>query len=225
VIISIDGPSASGKSTVARKLARTLGFIHLNTGAFFRALGLKAQRLGVHLDDDAALAALVKETSFELVADENAEGGAQLLVDGESVAAETRSAEAGSIASQIAVLPRLRAALLEAQREAARGKSVVVEGRDTGTVAFPEAELKIFLNAKLRVRTERRFNELQERNSLGTHTLDSLGVELEERDHRDTHREVAPLLKAKDATEIDTSQMSADDVVKQIALKVRAFVA
>ena len=231
MIITIDGPSGSGKSTVARKLAKKLAFIHLNQGAFFRAAGLKAAKLGVELDRDEELVRLVEETSFAPVLPGNESSGDSsagnedtvgILVDGVYFGEELQTPEAGRVASQIAVHPGFRQAILDAQRKAVLGQSVVVEGRDAGSVGFPEADLKVYLDAKLEVRAKRRFAELQ---SLGererTYSLETIKQDMAARDKRDTNRSIDPLAIPDGALQIDTTGRSVDEIVEEILIAVK----
>jgi cytidylate kinase len=220
LIITIDGPAGSGKSTVARKIAKKLGIIHLNSGALFRAIGLKAKRTGVELDDEGAVARLAAATEFEFVLspiDEKV--GSRdtcLLVDGKDIDEQLGSAEASMLASRIAVQSKLRDVLLRVQRELSLKHSLVVEGRDAGTVVFPNAEFKFYLDADIRVRAERRFAEQQDALD-----VDAVQAELEARDHRDATREIAPQVAADDATVIDTSELGIDEVVEELCGRIK----
>ena len=217
IVITIDGPGGSGKSTVARKLAIKLGFIHLNSGALYRVVGIEAWKRGKSLDDDQAISALTAETSFEfsLTADQST----RLSVDGRDISNEISSAEAGKLASQIGVLPGVRAILSEVQRKVAQHNSVVVEGRDAGTVVFPYAMLKICLDADLDIRAERRLREelSRQEQSASKEAFEQVKAELDTRDMRDSSRAVAPHRRAEDSILIDTSRMSVDEVVAKIA--------
>ncbi len=227
MIITIDGPAGSGKSTVARKIAKKLGIIHLNSGALFRAIGLKARRLGLELDDEARIARLAAETTFEFVlsgseAGEMQDGGpdTRLLVDGESIDERLGSAEASLLASRIAVQAPLRDVLLEVQRDVSQKHSLVVEGRDAGTVVFPEAEFKFYLDADVRVRAQRR---CEERQGASGEPLDVAKVqaEIEARDTRDATREIAPQVAADDAIRIDTSELGIDEVIEELCSRIK----
>lgn len=221
MIVTIDGPAGSGKSTVARKLAKKLGFIHLNSGALFRAVGLKAVDRGTSLDDDLAVTTLAADTDFrfELASQGEAVGKSEtrLLVDGIDVSNRIRSDEAGKLASRIGLLPKLREVLLNVQRNVARGCSVVVEGRDAGTVVFPEAEVKFYLDAALDVRAARRFKELAAAGTGEPRSLEDVKHDMQARDERELTRDIAPLKPAVDALLIDTSDLSVEEVVDRMS--------
>jgi CMP/dCMP kinase len=216
LIIAIDGPVGSGKSTVARGVAELLGYTCLNSGAMYRALALKAQRRGVALDNAAALEALARETHIDL---EGGTAGQHVLLDGEDVSAAIRTAEISLAASQVAIVPGVRRVMVaEQQRAGARG-GVVMEGRDIGTVVFPHAELKVFLDATVEVRAERRWREHQQKGD-GI-TLDQVIEEIRERDRRDRTRETSPLMRAADAVLVDNTAMDAQETARVIALLAR----
>lgn len=219
MIIAIDGPSGAGKSTLAQRLARELGFIYLDTGALYRALALKLLRQAVDLADDARVNKVVRETAIDLR--ENG-GRLEVLLDGRDVAAEIRTPEVSQMASKSSALKVVRARLLELQREMGRRGSVVAEGRDIGTVVFPEAEVKVFLDASTRERARRRYQELLAAGR--SVDLAETFREMEERDKRDSEREIAPLRQAVDAVRVDSSSVDAErvalmvlDLVKQKA--------
>jgi len=207
VIIAIDGPSGAGKSTLAKRLARELGYIYLDTGAMYRALALKLLRQGVDLADDARMAELVQSTAIDLR--EN-NGSLAVLLDGSDVAGEIRTPEVSQMASKSSALKVVRARLLELQHAVGKRGNVVAEGRDIGTVVFPQAEVKIFLDASARERARRRHEELC---AAGRPVpFDETLRELEERDKRDSERDLAPLRQADDALRIDSSNVDADAV-------------
>lgn len=211
MIIAIDGPSGAGKSTLAKWLARELGFIYLDTGALYRALALKLLRQGVDLADDVRVQQLVRETAIDL-----RENGARLevILDGCDVAAEIRTPEVSQMASKSSALTVVRARLLELQREIGRRGSVVAEGRDIGTVVFPAAEVKVFLDASTGERARRRFHELV----AAGRSVDLAGTlrEMEERDKRDSERDIAPLRQAADAVRVDSSSVDAERVAAMV---------
>ena len=216
MIIAIDGPSGAGKSTLAKRLAKELGFIYVDTGAMYRALALKVLREGVDLADDASMARLIGSTTIDL---RQVEGALQVLLDGADVAAEIRTPQVSQMASKASALGAVRARLLELQRDMARRGSIVAEGRDIGTVVFPQAEVKIFLQASAAERARRRFAELQGAGQSVdlTETL----REIEERDKRDSERDLAPLLQADDALMIDSSSLDADQVTARVLAHIR----
>ena len=207
MIIAIDGPSGAGKSTLAKRLAKELDFVYLDTGAMYRALALKVLRQGIDLADDARLVELIGATGIDL---NERRGNLEVLLDGDDVAAEIRTPEVSQMASKVSALRIVRARMLELQREMGRRGRVVAEGRDIGTVIFPEAEVKIFLDASVSERARRRYDELIA--SGRAVDLDQTLREIEERDRRDSERDVAPLRKAEDALMIDSSRTTADEV-------------
>ena len=207
VIIAIDGPSGAGKSTLAKRLARQLGYIYLDTGAMYRALALKLLRQGVDLADDARMAELVQSTAIDL---RDNHGKLAVLLDDGDVAGEIRAPEVSQMASKSSALKVVRARLLELQRAVGKRGSVVAEGRDIGTVVFPQAEVKIFLDASPSERARRRYQELSAAGQ--PVAFDETLRQLEERDKRDSERDLAPLRQAEDALRIDSSNVDAGAV-------------
>ena len=216
MIIAIDGPSGAGKSTLAKKLAKALGFTYLDTGAMYRALALKILRQGVDLADDMKLAQLVNSTAVELQGDA---AELQVLLDGINVAAEIRTPAVSQMASKASALKLVRERMLELQRRLGRRGDVVAEGRDIGTVVFPDAQVKIFLSASAAERARRRFVELQAAGQAVD--LEATLREIEERDKRDSERQLAPLRKADDAIVIDSSTSTADEVAASVLAEIR----
>jgi cytidylate kinase len=201
-VITIDGPSGSGKGTVSRMLARELGFHFLDSGALYRLLALAATRRGVPLDDEAGLAALCGELDIRFPADAAAD---LVLLDGEDVTQEIRTEAAGSGASQVAALPGVRTALLKRQRDFRAAPGLVADGRDMGTVVFPDAQAKFFLTASAEERAERRFKQLKE---MGINSIyEDILADIRARDERDAGRSVAPLRAAADAAQVDTTDL------------------
>lgn len=216
LIIAIDGPVGSGKSTVARRVAELLGYKHLDSGAMYRALALAAMRRGIALDDAVALEKLARETKIELVNASDA-GGTRVLVNNEDVTAAIRTPEMSQAASRVASHAGVRRPLVEQQQAmAAPGRGVVMEGRDIGTVVFPQAELKIYLDATPEVRAQRRLEEIQARGTVMT--FDAMLAEVRQRDVRDSERAASPLRRAPDAVYVDCSAMDAEEVARLIAL-------
>jgi cytidylate kinase len=216
LIIAIDGPVGSGKSTLARRVAEMLGYTYLDTGAMYRALALKAIRAHAALDDEAVLESLATVTRIDLVGGED---GHRVLLDREDVSAFIRTAEVGQAASKVAVLPGVRRLLVAEQRRAGAEGGVVMEGRDVGTVIFPNAELKIFLDASVEARAERRWREYREKGE--KRELAGVEKEVRERDERDKTRTASPLVRAKDAVIVDNSAMDAEETARLVALLAR----
>jgi 3-phosphoshikimate 1-carboxyvinyltransferase len=212
-VIAIDGPSASGKGTVAQRVARTLGFHFLDSGALYRLLGLAAQRHGVALDNEAALTGLAgrMEIRFE---------GADIWLDGAKVGDELRTEEAGAAASKVAALPLVRAALLDRQRAFRRAPGLVADGRDMATVVFPDAATKVFLTASAEARAERRYKQLKEKGMDAN--MRALLQDIRARDERDSQRSVAPLQHAAEASLLDTTGLSIDQAVQAVLASYHA---
>jgi len=216
LIIAIDGPVGSGKSTVARLVAELLGYLHLDSGAMYRAVALGALRAGVSLDDAAGLERVARAARIELEMDGTAR---RVLLDGEDVTARLRGPEMSQQASRVALVPGVRRVLVANQQRMAAAGGIVVEGRDIGTVVFPHAELKIFLDADVEVRARRRWLEYEQK---GRPTdLPRMIKEVEERDHRDRDRAASPLRRAADAVYVDCSAMEAEEVARLVALLAR----
>lgn len=222
LIIAIDGPVGSGKSTVARLVAEMLDYVYVDTGAMYRALALKAHRSGIALDhvderkegnNEDALTLLAGDTHIDL---RNENGQQKILLDGLDVTAEIRAREVGQAASKIAVIPGVRRVLVAEQRRAGQLGGVVMEGRDVGTIVFPDADLKIYLTASPDVRAERRWREHQQRGD----KVDLAGTleEVRERDRRDVERKTSPLKRAEDAVYVDSSSMDITEVARLIVL-------
>jgi cytidylate kinase len=221
--IAIDGPAGSGKSTVARRVAVTLGYIYLDSGAMYRALALKALERKVRLDDEAALEALARETHIELKPPTQEQEAAGLknrvFLDGREVTEEIRGAEVAQAASRLAMIAGVREVLVSEQQRAGEGGGVVMEGRDIGTVVFPRAELKIFLDASPETRAQRRWKEHQEKGDSAT--LLEVLQEVRERDKRDRERKVSPLVRAKDAVLLDNTAMGIEETARLIVFLAR----
>jgi cytidylate kinase len=221
-VITIDGPAGAGKSTVARAVAGALGFSYLDTGAIYRTVALAAQRSATGWCDEPAVARIARDVAGRRrLRFETAEGGAQrVLLDGEDVSEAIRAPEMGAGASMVSALPAVRDALLDLQRDLARGGGVVMEGRDTGTVVMPDAELKFFLTAAPSERARRRCEEMRAKGMKVD--LRETEREIEQRDRRDTERAAAPLRQAHDALAVDTTGLSIDAVTETLVRRARA---
>ncbi|MGF1548382.1 MAG: (d)CMP kinase [Thiotrichales bacterium] len=214
-VITIDGPGGSGKGTISRSLAQRLGWHWLDSGALYRILGLQATRAGVDLADAEALQGLCGH--LEVAFDERANESVVLLA-GEDVTLDLRTEQAGAAASQVAAHPVVRTALLAWQRAYCTPPGLVADGRDMGTVVFPGADLKVYLTASLEERARRRYNQLKQQGF--EVSIDDLLRDIAQRDERDTQRAVAPLRPAADAVVIDSSRLTIDEVLQEIAALV-----
>ena len=208
IVVAIDGPAGAGKSTVARTVADRMGFLYIDTGAMYRAVALWASRQGTAFDDHHNLTQLAQAAEIDLQPD-------RVFLNSEDVSQAIRTPEIAAAASQVAAVPGVRRALVEKQRALGARLSVVMEGRDIATNVFPDAQVKIFLDASAEVRATRRVN--QAGGDLSTVTR-----EIQDRDHRDRTRAEAPLLQAPDATYLDTSHLSPAEVVEEILRLIRA---
>jgi len=211
-VMTIDGPSGSGKGTVSRAAAQALGWALLDSGALYRLVALAGRQAGVGLDDGPRLAQLAG--TFNIRFGSGDSGEEAVWLDGREVTGAIRTEEAGNDASKVAALPVVRAALLERQRRFAVPPGLVADGRDMGTVVFPQAEVKIFLTASAQERAARRHKQLKEKGVAAT--LAALSLEIAERDLRDTSRAVSPLVPSADAVLLDTTGMSVDAVVERV---------
>ncbi|HTQ86649.1 MAG TPA: (d)CMP kinase [Candidatus Solibacter sp.] len=216
LIIAIDGPVGSGKSTVARRVAELLGYLHLDSGAMYRAVALRALRSGVSLDDAAALEQVARDARIEL----EMNGAARhVRLDGEDVTDQLRGPEMSQQASRVALVPGVRRVLVGHQQRMGAAGGIVVEGRDIGTVVFPHAELKIFLDADVEVRARRRRLEYEQKGAFTD--FSRMIEEVRERDHRDRDRAASPLRRAPDAVYVDCSAMEAEEVARLIVMLAR----
>jgi cytidylate kinase len=212
-VVAIDGPVGSGKSTVARRVAARLGYVYLDTGAMYRAVGLLATETGVALGDEAAVVAVAGASRLRF------DGEGRLFAGERDVSAAIRTLEMGAAASRVSALPGVRALLVEEQRRLGRDADIVMEGRDIGTNVFPDAAVKVYLTARPEVRAARRAAELR---GAGDEVDDAqVLAALRERDRRDSTRAVAPLRKAADAVELDTSDLTLDEVVEAVVAVAR----
>jgi len=207
--IAIDGPAGAGKSTVASRLARKLGYVNLESGAMYRALALKAIDKDASFEDEAALLKLAQNARIQL---EPTLGGNRTLLDGRDVSARIRERDVSEGASRVSVHPKVREWMVARQREMGAGGGVVMEGRDIGTQVFPDADLKIFLDADPVVREQRRMTQQKIKGDVAA----NVAAELRERDRRDRTRAASPLVAAQDAVVINSSGLSEDDVLAQV---------
>jgi CMP/dCMP kinase len=207
--IAIDGPAGAGKSTIASRLARKLGYVNLESGAMYRALALKAINKDASFDDEAALVKLAQDAHIQL---EPTIGGNRTLLDGRDVSSRIRERDVSEGASRVSVHPKVRQWMVARQRELGAGGGVVMEGRDIGTEVFPDADLKIFLDADPVVREQRRMAQQNIKGDVAA----NVAAELRERDQRDRTRAASPLVAAKDAVIINSSAMSEDDVLARV---------
>ena len=224
-VVAIDGPAGAGKSTVTQRVASALDYFVVDTGALYRTVALACERAGIDFDDRERVGglaeSLVARDAVRLEGD--VRGGSRVLLDGEDVSGAIRTQTLGQGASKVSAQPRVRAALLELQRAAGRSGGVVLEGRDIGTVVFPDAEVKVFLTASVAERALRRFEQLKAAGADAD--IEAVKREVEERDQRDTTRPIAPLKKAPDAVVVDSSELSIDQVVARIVAHVREVAA
>jgi cytidylate kinase len=211
-VITIDGPSGTGKGTIAALVAQRLGWYYLDSGALYRALGLAAQRAAVELDAAEALASLARAMRLEL-------DGSRVILDGRDVSAAIRTEEAGAAASRVAALPAVREALLGWQRAAARPPGLVADGRDMGSVVFPEAALKVYLTASPEERAQRRYKQLNEKGL--DVNLATLIQEIGARDERDSKRSLAPMKAPPGALMLDTTSLAIEEVLGRVLEAVR----
>jgi CMP/dCMP kinase len=219
-VITIDGPSGSGKGTVSRAAAKALGWYLLDSGALYRLVALAGRRAAVALDDAPALARLAAQ--FDIRFGSNNSGDEMVWLDGQEVTRAIRTEEAGNDASKVAALPPVRAALLERQRRFAVPPGLVADGRDMGTAVFPLAEIKIFLTASPGERALRRYKQLKEKGVAAN--LAALSLEIAERDQRDSTRAASPLVASADAIMMDTTGMPIDAVVERVLALARGLI-
>lgn len=217
-VIAIDGPAASGKSTAAKNLAKALGIAYINTGSMFRAIAWKAKQQGISCKDVAKIEALLKDTRISYEA-ENEGAPLEICIDGFFPGQALRTADIAQGASDVAVIPAVRAYTLELQRNMAKDQLVVMEGRDIGTVVFPDAKYKFFLTASPKARAFRRLSQGGETPDGAT--LDSVAAEIAERDKQDSERAIAPLKQAEDAILIDSSDSTQEETLQRLLSFIR----
>ncbi len=216
MIIAIDGPAGAGKSTIAKLIAKQLGLVYIDTGAMYRAVGLKAKRNNIACSEQEKIEEMLKNTEVEL---KNENGATAVYLDGENVSTEIRLPEISRMASDISAVPVVRYAMVEMQRSMANKTDTILDGRDIGTFVLPNADVKIFLTASVEERAERRYKELIARGEKVKR--EDVRSDIEKRDYNDSHRALAPLKKADDATEVDTTGMTIDQVCEKIISLVR----
>ncbi|MBQ7810777.1 MAG: (d)CMP kinase [Clostridia bacterium] len=212
IAVAIDGPAGAGKSTIARAAAKALGFIYVDTGALYRSIGLNAIRTGVDITDSNAVENNLTGMKVELAFD--AQGAQIVLLNGEDVSSLIRTPEVSMAASKVSAVPKVRAFLLDLQRNMAKTQSVIMDGRDIGTVVLPDAEVKIFLTASPEIRAKRRFDELIEKGQEVKY--EDVLADVIERDYNDSHREIAPLKPAEDSKIADTSGLTLEESIDLI---------
>ena len=205
--IAIDGPGGAGKSTIAKLVGDKLGLEYIDTGAMYRAVGLKLNRKGIKPDDLISISNVLEETTIDFV-------NGKIILDGDDVSDIIRTQEISKLASIYSQIPEVRSKLVDIQRKIAAGKSVIMDGRDIGTNVLTDAELKIFLTADSMVRARRRYEELRSKGVKAN--LDDIHEEIKDRDYQDMHRKLNPLAQAEDAIRLDTSDMTIDEVVNTI---------
>lgn len=209
--IAIDGPAGAGKSTIARRIAKELSFIYVDTGAMYRAMAIHLLRMGTPMEDQAAIEANCQSAEISIAYEQ---GEQQVLLGGENVTALLRTEEVGNMASVSSANPVVREKLLDLQRNLAASQNVVMDGRDIGTTVLPDADVKIYLTASVHTRALRRYYELEEKGEICD--LAVIEKDISDRDYRDMHREISPLRQADDAVLVDSSAMNIEEVVKTI---------
>lgn len=209
--IAIDGPAGAGKSTIAKAVAAKLGYIYVDTGAMYRAIGLHLMREGVNTDDEAEVNAHLASADVRLAMED---GMQKVYLNGEDVTTAIRTEEAGMMASKTSAYGKVREKLVSLQQKIAADCSVVMDGRDIGTVVLPHADLKIFLTASVEERARRRFNELKKKGQQAD--FQAIMEDIAKRDYQDTHREISPLRQADDAILLDTSDMGIEEVTAKV---------
>ncbi len=212
IAVAIDGPAGAGKSTIAKKVSEELGFIYVDTGALYRATALACIRSGTDISDAEAVEALLPELDIRIIF---FNGEQHILLNDKDVSDEIRAENVSMAASKVSAIPAVRKFLLQLQRDFANQNNVIMDGRDIGTVVLPNAQVKIFLTASPEVRAKRRVLQLEEKGE--TADFDQILYDIVQRDYNDTHRETAPLKAAENAVEVDTTEMTLQQVVEKIA--------
>ena len=212
IAIALDGPAGAGKSSIAKRAAKALGYIYVDTGALYRTIGLAAMRAGVEPQPSDEVDSLLSRITASL--EFNEQGEQVVLLDGEDVSSLIRTPEASMMASKISAVPSVRAYLLDLQRDMAKTHNVIMDGRDIGTVVLPDAKVKIFLTASPEARAERRYKELVEKGT--DTTYEEVLRDVKERDYNDSHRAIAPLKPAEDSILVDTTELDFEQSVEAI---------
>lgn len=217
--IAIDGPAGAGKSTIAKTLAKELGYVYVDTGAMYRAMAYYFLKQGIERDDESGITAAVDGADVTIRYEDGAQ---QVLLNGENITGSLRTEQVGNMASATSIYPAVRTKLVALQQKLAKTTDVIMDGRDIGTCVLPDAQVKIYLTASVETRAARRYKELIEKGESAD--LEKIAADIEERDYRDMHREMSPLRQADDAILVDSSEMSIDEVVaaiREIAAKKR----
>ena len=209
--VAIDGPAGAGKSTIAKRLAAELGFIYVDTGAMYRGIALYMIRQGIDSHDEAAVSAAVPDAGVTIKYED---GVQKIILNGEDVSGLIRTEEVSAAASTTSAFKAVRAKLLDLQRDLAAENDVIMDGRDIGTTILPNADVKVYLTASVECRAKRRYDELTAKGE--SHELSKIEEDIRQRDHQDMTREISPLKKADDAVEVDSSDMTIDEVVEAI---------
>lgn len=209
--IALDGPSGAGKSTIAKKVAAKLGYVYVDTGAMYRSVACQVSAKGVSPEDTDTVIELLKDTDINL---EYKDGAQHVILNGEDVSDKIRTPEISMVASKTSAIPEVRSFLFELQQNMAKTNNIIMDGRDIGTVVLPNADVKIFLTASAEERANRRFKELQEKGDPSTY--EEVLADINQRDYNDTHRETAPLKKADDAIEVDSTKLDLEQTVEEI---------
>lgn len=209
--IAIDGPAGAGKSTIAKTLAKELGYVYVDTGAMYRAMAYFFLQQGIDQNDEAAITAAVPGVDVTIRYEDGAQ---QVILNGENVTGSLRTEQVGNMASSTSVYPAVRKKLVALQQKLAQTTDVIMDGRDIGTCVLPDAQVKIYLTASVETRAKRRYKELVEKGEIAD--LSKIAADIEERDYRDMHREMSPLRQAEDAVLVDSSDMNIDEVVSAI---------
>lgn len=209
--IAIDGPAGAGKSTIAKRIAKEMGFIYVDTGAMYRAMAIYFLDHNIAADDETSVNEACKDVKVSITYEDGAQ---QVILNGENVTGRLRREEVGVMASKTSVYPAVRTKLVELQRELASVADVIMDGRDIGTCVLPNAELKIYLTASVEARAKRRYDELVEKGEKAD--LAVIAADIEDRDARDMNREISPLRQAEDAILVDSSDMTIEDVVNRV---------